>query len=197
MFDPADPSPRPDDRVAHEPVEAWLREWEVQQVQDILAAHPRVGAILEIGVGDGGSLYRWMQAIETGTRVVGVDIVEPPDHLRDWTSMNGMRFSPIVGRSQDPDVIEQVAAWAPFQFIHLDGDHQPSATLLDFEAYRPYLAPGGIIAISNIVVSQSYGSLGMMDVTTDWRNLQARGWLTREIVANPFEPWGGFGLVYP
>lgn len=104
-------------------------------------------SILEIGSRYGASLFNFVANMPDGSRVVSVDLGRCPDvkdhetgiwwkdicaHIANWHDMHI-----IQGDSHSKEVIEQVTALGPYDFIFIDGDHSSEGVRADWENYGP------------------------------------------------------------
>jgi cephalosporin hydroxylase len=146
--------------------------------------------VLEVGSYHGGTLWHWLQNAQPGTIVVSVDHHVHADNRRlypDWTPA-GVTLHVINGDSHDPFTVASAAAHAPYDWILIDADHTLPGVTRDWELYRPYAAPGGIVALHDITPSSDPS----IDVAPLWAQLIARH-DTIEIS----EPGGyGIGIVH-
>lgn len=112
--------------------------WEFCQKLDGL--NPQKG--LEIGNFCGGTALFW-QALSP--LIVSIDLEPagskdgkfPIDRLSDVTF--------ILGDSHDQEILSQAAEFAPYDFLFIDGDHEPEGVLADYQMYSPLVRPGGIV----------------------------------------------------
>jgi predicted O-methyltransferase YrrM len=98
--------------------------------------------VLEVGSWTGGTLWLWEQ-IADGL-IVSVDMEEIPSaHL-------GPRSRLVRGDSHKYETRALVPP-ANFQLVFIDGDHTDAGVRHDYSMYAPLVAPGGLIAIHDIV----------------------------------------------
>lgn len=123
---------------------------EFQQLLDLYCQR-RPARVLEVGVGQGGTLYHWLQNAPAGSLVVALD-----DHHRnrasylEWNVYATTRLVTITGSSQDPDVILDVARYRPFDFVFIDADHHDQAVRADWRHYQPMTTRTGVVALHDI-----------------------------------------------
>jgi cephalosporin hydroxylase len=109
--------------------------------------------VLEVGVGEGGTLYRWLQYAPAGATVVALD----DRHLNraaypSWVPAE-VELVTITGSSHDPDVIVDVAGHRPYDWIFLDADHRDQAVRADWRHFSAMAATGGAVALHDIAPS--------------------------------------------
>jgi len=109
--------------------------------------------VLEVGVGEGGTLWRWLQYAAAGATIVALDDHHlNHEHYPDWTPA-GVELVTITGSSHDPDVIVDVAEHRPYDFIFLDADHRDHAVRADWRHFSAMAAAGAAIALHDIAPS--------------------------------------------
>ena len=105
--------------------------------------------VLEVGVGEGGTLYRWLLYATAGARVVALDDRhQNRDAYPSWTP-DSVELVTITGSSHDPDVLLDVAGYRPFDFIFIDADKASSD--IYFKAILPMSHPGTVVIVDNVV----------------------------------------------
>lgn len=125
---------------------------EFQQLLDLYTVRePR--RVLEVGADQGGTLWRWLTYAVDGATIVSLD----DRHLNhasyaEWTPA-GVELVTITGSSHDPDILIDVAAYRPYDFIFLDADHHDLAIRADWRHYSAMAAPGAAIAFHDIAPS--------------------------------------------
>lgn len=115
--------------------------------------------ILEIGTASGGTSLIWSHL--ASDRVITCD-------LKDMTRQSPLftRFPPpdstcavtlLSGDSHSPAFRERVAReldGTPVDFLFIDGDHTETGVTADYNDYREFVRPGGLIAFHDIVENQ-------------------------------------------
>lgn len=108
-----------------------------QLVEKLIELKPQ--RMLEIGNGCGGTTLFW-QAI--APEVYSLDIKPVEGHIP-------MSYFPevnwLVGDTHAQQTLEMTRAYAPFDFLFIDGDHSTEGVKLDFEMYSPLVRPGGLV----------------------------------------------------
>ncbi len=162
-------------------------EWELRHLLCILDDH-KPQRILEIGIYDGGTLWDW---IELGDHVVAVDeqMRDAPTWL-DHARSTDTQLHLIHGDSHDAQVIARVNDFGPFDFVFIDADHSYAGVSADWDAYRPMLATGGIVALHDIVERPSYG------VSRLWAEIKQSA-PTIEIIDGSRANYCGIGVIWP
>lgn len=165
----------------------------------------RHSAYLEIGARRGGSFWMLTQAMPVGSMAIAIDmpgarwgdmasdryLLEVCDELRQ----RGYYTEPLLLNSHHVSTalaLERVAVMPEFNLIMVDGDHTREGVVLDFEMYRRYLAPGGMMAFHDIWVPD----FGVRDA---WhypiaRWTQKNGW-GMDVTPDLGLPRLGFGVV--
>lgn len=157
-----------------------LRVKTLQIPSEILALARRVEAlkprvILEIGTARGGTLLIWSRLASEA--VISCDLRDMRVQAELFT-----RFPPpgsqchvtlLSGDSHDAAFRARVAATLAGRkadFLFIDGDHREAGVTADYEDYRDFVRPGGLIAFHDIVANQP---LEINQVERLWRKLRA------------------------
>ena len=125
--------------------------------------------VLEVGVGDGGSLYHWLHEAEAGTVVVAVD--DRHTNLasyQDWTRIN-VALLTVTGDSHDPRTVEYVGRHGPYDWVFIDADHHEPAVRDDWRNYGAMVAAGGAVAFHDITPARD----ATIEVDRLWGELRA------------------------
>ena len=157
--------------------------------------------ILEIGSLHGGTLWYWMNAVN-GALIVSVDSGVQSFNSRfsdieydrlilwpQWEKETGCTIIQIRADSTSVETIEAVKAYAPFDFIFIDGGHDYNTAMTDWMNYYPLLNQGGMLAFHDIAYPDN--NPDGYAVGKVWREVRARGrW--QEIIRenNPEGIWG-------
>lgn len=146
--------------------------------------------ILEIGCRLGAALVSFVRVSVNCELAVGVDNPAPGwDCSRAWEAFVPRgRVIPFTGISQDVSIIADVAKLAPFDFVHIDGDHRYEAVKADYNVYSELVAPGGLIALHDITPTPKNG----IAVHRLWAEIKASGAKTEEFINMP--EFGAFGI---
>ncbi len=95
--------------------------------------------ILEIGNACGGTTLVW-QAI--APEVYSLDMKPLEGHIPRNYFLN-VTF--IVGDAHKQETLEEVKAFAPYDFLFIDGDHCTEGVKQDYEMYSPLVRAGGLV----------------------------------------------------
>lgn len=178
------------------PVPVLQRRWEFDQLLKLYREQaPR--RTLEVGTYHGGTLYHWLTNAPAGARVVSVDRPPPgvvqDEIFRRWAPPR-VDLRLLRGDSADPEIVSAAARFGPFDFIFLDAGHATHEIRADWRAYSAMTAPGGIIALHDILPGRN--GQAWIEVAQVWKEIQRDGYLTQEIVASEDVDWGGIGVVF-
>ncbi len=153
--------------------------------------------VLEIGTAAGGSLYHWLQ--NPGAAVISVDI-----DMSQIEQDTADRWIPdpydcvcvlIQGDTRTPWTQAEIEQHAPFDWLFIDGCHEYEYARNDWEAFRPMCNPGAYVLFHDIALRRNYGKGRTAGVHLLWRELQADGYWTREIRAEPRQDAYGIGCL--
>jgi predicted O-methyltransferase YrrM len=151
--------------------------------------------VLEIGTYHGGTLYHWLKAA-TPEVVVQVDSfamgVDNREEFPKWKKAK-TQLHCIAADSTDPDTTRLVEPYGPFDWIWIDAGHYDHEVRADWANYGHLAAPGAVACFHDILTHPNHPEI---QVEPLWREIQAQGYLTQELVANPQADWGGIGVVY-
>lgn len=151
---------------------------------------------LEIGTAHGGTLFIWSQF--TSEEVLACD-------LRDMSCQQDLyvKFPPpgsackvrlFSGDSHQPGFKSRVRAalnGRQVDFLFIDGDHTADGVTADYEDYREFVRPGGLIAFHDIVDRQSIDS---NQVGQFWHRLKQVAQV-EEFVDDPAQTGYGIGIL--
>ena len=100
--------------------------------------------LLEIGIGNGGSLQIWERYFPKA-KIYGVDI-----HANK-KKFATKRTQVLIGDQKDPKFIEQLKAQAPsFDIIIEDGGHQKDEQIKSLQLLWGHVSPGGLYVAEDI-----------------------------------------------
>lgn len=143
---------------------------------------------LELGVGQGGTLYYWLTRAPDYALVVAVD----DQHLnrgsyRGWLDDDAkhVELVELTGLTSTPAILEAAAAYSPYDWLFIDADHRFAAVSDDWSSYGALVRPGGVVAFHDIKPSQDPN----VGVDQLWAELR-----TSERTVEWIEPAGGFGI---
>ena len=165
---------------------AAVRHYAQQDVSELAQALIEASAIgpktiLEIGSADGGSLYAW-RGIATHVLAITVD---EPEYSVD---PHGAKVGTFDSHT------EAARAWLAEQLddeaidvLFIDGDHTAAGVAADYADYAPFVQPGGLIFIHDVVNVREPG------VVAFWNALDEKG----HVIKNDSQDWGpaGIGVV--
>jgi cephalosporin hydroxylase len=137
-----------DDLVAHfrdagRPVDKWTHYLAVYE--RLLAPYRgRSLTLVEVGIGDGGSLSGWRGYFGSTARIIGIDI----DPAARRFESNG--FEIIIGDQADPEFwARQVAAVGPIDVLIDDGGHSNVQQIITVACALPHVRDGGVIVVED------------------------------------------------
>ena len=166
----------------------------IRLAEAVAAIEPRI--ILEIGTASGGTALIW--AALASERVISCDLIDMSRQRPLFTRFpppgSSCRVTLLSGNSHDPAFRERVARELDGQrvdFLFIDGDHTEAGVTADYEDYRGFVRPGGLIAFHDILEKQP---LPTNQVYQLWKRLKQRA-LTEELVTEDNHSGFGIGLL--
>ena len=193
--------PHPDQPFAlgpPSPVEVCQLELEFARVLDLYRVK-KPARVLEIGTASGGTLYHWLTNAQPGTGVITVDLAEPhyesSEHLYDEWTPPGVWCVQVRGSSHDPETVEACKAHGPFNWLFIDGAHTYEDAVMDWTDYRALCSPGAYVFFHDIALRRKYEDGSEAGVWQLWRELQADGYWTAELRAQPLVNAYGIGAL--
>jgi len=176
------------------PVPIFQHEWEFATLLTLYKKR-KPKRVLEIGTYHGGTLYHWLKSgspeivVQVDSFAMGVD---NRDKFSAWCKAKTQLHS-IVADSTNPDTVKLVEPYGPFDWIWIDAGHYDHEVRADWANYGPLAAPGAIACFHDILTHPNHPEI---EVERLWRELQAQGHVTQELVADRSADWGGIGVVY-
>jgi cephalosporin hydroxylase len=160
----------------------------------VAALKPKI--ILEIGTARGGTLLIWSSL--ASQKVISCDLVHraPQKPLFEALPPPGSacKVTLLTGNSHDAAFKQRVAQALNGQkadFVFIDGDHTESGVTADYNDYKEFVRPGGIIAFHDIVESQP---LATNQVYHLWKKIKPKA-VTEEFVNDPKQCGFGIGII--
>jgi predicted O-methyltransferase YrrM len=165
-----------------------------QLARAVEALKPRI--ILEIGTARGGTSLIWSYL--AAERVITCDLnnmnLQRPLFSRFPPPGSKCQVTLLSGDSHDAGFKARVAKelnGEQADFLFIDGDHTEGGVEQDYNDYKEFVRPGGLIAFHDIVEKQP---LATNQVYYFWQRLKPQAEVL-EFVANPSQCGFGIGLV--
>jgi cephalosporin hydroxylase len=160
----------------------------------VAALKPKI--VLEIGTARGGTLLIWSSL--ASEKVISCDLVHRSAQRSLLEALpppgSTCKVTLLTGNSHDAAFKQRVAQALGGQkadFIFIDGDHTESGVTADYNDYKEFVRPGGIIAFHDIVESQP---LETNQVYHLWKKVKTTA-VTEEFVNDPTQCGFGIGIV--
>lgn len=160
----------------------------------VAALKPQI--ILEIGTARGGTSLIW-SSIAT-ERVITCDLVHRPSQKSLLEALpppgSACKVTLLTGNSHEAAFKQRLARelnGRKADFLFIDGDHTEAGVAQDYNDYREFVRPGGIIAFHDIIENQP---LPTNQVYHFWKKLKPAQ-VTEEFVNDPKQCGFGIGIV--
>jgi predicted O-methyltransferase YrrM len=151
-------------------------------------------SVLEIGSLGGETLRHWIGNMESGARIVSLDLRVPPSDDRheshrhgqevlwpEWAASAGISLTVLNADSTRRETVARVRELASqVDFLFIDGGHEYATVRADYINYGPLVRPGGLVALHDIQ--------GIPDVARFWNEIRGSG--ASEEIRHP----GGWGI---
>jgi predicted O-methyltransferase YrrM len=165
-----------------------------QLAQAVQAIKPKI--IVEIGTARGGTLLIWSYL--ASRKVITCDLnnmgLQRPLFSRFPPPGSDCQVTLLSGNSHDAAFKARLAKelnGEKADFMFIDGDHTESGVEADFNDYKEFVRPGGLIAFHDIVEKQP---LATNQVYHLWKRIKV-GADVQEFVADPDQCGFGIGLL--
>jgi len=152
--------------------------------------------ILEIGTARGGTLLIWSKLATE--QVVTCDLNDMHVQASLFSAFpppgSKCKVTLLSGNSHEASFKQRVAReldGRKADFLFIDGDHTEGGVTADFNDYREFVRPGGIIAFHDIVERQP---LPGNQVYHFWKKVK-HGQVTEEFVNDPNQCGFGIGII--
>ncbi len=160
----------------------------------VAALEPRV--ILEIGTARAGTLLIWSSLARDAVITCDLQDMSVPAPLYRALPPpgSGCTVTLLSGDSHSAAFrtrVGEALAGRPVDFLFIDGDHSEAGVEADYEDYRGFVRPGGIIAFHDIVERQPVASTR---VHPFWERVK-QGKDYEEFVADPGQTGYGIGIL--
>lgn len=159
----------------------------------VASLHPT--RILELGTYRGGTLYYWLSVLELGGTCYTIDDREPMALWQGWAHGHGVKTVNYQGDTHAPESLAFAKEHAPYDFLFIDANHTEAGVTADFIDYGPLVRPGGLLAFHDILDPHPSRNQDHIRVSALWKRIQRTGYVTRELITNPAQSWGGIGVV--
>jgi cephalosporin hydroxylase len=159
--------------------------------------------IMEIGFGNGGTAWAWSK-LSSVEQLIILNLPGGPwggsndeQALKYLSENSPVRVDYIAGNSQNSECLEAVEARLKdnqVDFLFIDGDHSAVGVAADYDLYKKFVRPGGLIAFHDIA---QHPPETQCEVKVFWDALKEKldPGSYCEFLAEDQQPWGGIGVV--
>lgn len=182
-------------------LDALQRESEILSLLErVDSIRPRV--IVEIGTALGGTLFLFTRVADDAALIVSIDMRGgpfgggyPAVRMPLYRSFRRARQRVVLIRGDSHAVetesrLSRILAARPIDFLFIDGDHTYDGARADFDAYAPFVRPGGMVALHDIAPSRD-PTVGVPQL---WAELRER-YDHEEFIHDPAQTSRGIGLL--
>jgi cephalosporin hydroxylase len=160
----------------------------------VAALKPKI--VLEIGTARGGTLLIWSSL--ASQKVISCDLVHRVPQKPLFEALpppgSGCRVQLLTGNSHEAAFKHRVAQaldGTKADFLFIDGDHTAAGVEQDYNDYREFVRPGGIIAFHDIIENQP---LPDNQVYHFWKKVK-QAQAVEEFVNDPKQCGFGIGII--
>lgn len=160
----------------------------------VAALKPKI--IVEIGTARGGTLLIWSSL--ASQKVLSCDLVHRAAQKSLFQALpppgSSCRVELLTGNSHESSFKQRVAQALNGQqadFLFIDGDHTETGVAQDYNDYKEFVRPGGIIAFHDIIENQP---LPGNQVYHFWKKLK-QGRAVEEFINDPAQCGFGIGIT--
>jgi len=162
----------------------------------------KIGAMLEIGYGEGGTLFLFMKAAATNAVIasIGISIKHNKEYIMKRSRKQKVLLLEI--NSHSPDALEQISKFFPdgIDVLFIDGDHSYDGVKQDFQDYSPLVKKRGIVAFHDIIedYERRYGIVTFScsgGVPRFWKEIKGN-YRNAEFVKDYKQDGAGIGVLF-
>ena len=161
--------------------------------------------VCEIGTFKGGTLYIWCQLADFRANIHSIDLPgggfgggynERSLPFFQSFRKSGQKLNCLRGDSHNHQVklkFQSLLGEQQLDFLFIDGDHSYQGVKQDFEDYKEFVRPGGIIAFHDIVERRSQPDI---EVWRFWSEIK-KAYRSQEFIdPSPDKRTIGIGVIY-
>jgi predicted O-methyltransferase YrrM len=176
---------------------------EILELLKLLQKH-RLETLLEIGTGNGGTLFLFSRIASTDAVLLSIDLPGGPfgggypkckTLLYESFALHNQKIYLLRADSHEKitlDAIKRILKGRRLDFLFIDGDHTYEGVKRDFEMYSPLVDEGGIIAFHDIVSGPPENVVGVMMF---WNEIK-KNYKYLEIIKKGKQGGHGIGILY-
>ncbi len=161
--------------------------------------------VCEIGTRRGGTFFMLAHVAAPDAKLLTIDLDLKPAAARAFRTFArpGQSIQCLAANSQLPATAERLTEWLAgdqLDFLLIDGDHSLAGVSSDYEMYKGFVRPGGLIAFHDIVPDSRtrHGIPTVSDVgqvPAFWAQLKGTVGETREFIQDPEQDGYGIGVI--
>jgi len=177
---------------------------EITALVDILRDR-QLRNVMEIGSESGGTFYLWCRLTAIAGLKISVDL--PTGDSGSWKYAGAAALAErtrqfkrwsgnvhvVTGDSHEQRIrceVADILHGEKLDFLFIDGDHSYEGVKADYEDYRDFVRPGGLIAFHDIKGTEYHRARGC-HVDRFWDELQ----IPKQEIRGGEQCWGGIGII--
>lgn len=163
---------------------------------------PRI--ILEIGTATGGTLFMFSRVARPDAEIISIDLPFGPFGA-GYFKYRVPLYQEFAGSGQKINLLrcdshleqtelelKKILDGRLIDFLFIDGDHGYEGAKKDFDTYKKYVRPGGLIALHDIAKTPKDSK---SKVEKLWAEIRGQ-YKSEEYINNQNQQWAGIGIIH-
>lgn len=177
---------------------------EISALVELMRAHAPKN-VMEIGSCHGGTFFLWCKLASADGLKISLDLPNGRFGANDYIDSEALaerialfqswaeNVHVLSGDSHQAETKEQIRRILDgelLDFLFIDGDHEYKGVKLDFDMYREFVRPSGLIGFHDIRNTEHH-RLNSCFVHEFWKELPC----PKQEIIDPLGYWGGIGVA--
>lgn len=160
--------------------------------------------MLEIGTATGGSLFMLARVAAPSAEIISIDLpfgkygagyfpYRLPlyqEFASPMQKMHLLRCDSHLAATEEK--LEKILGGRQLDFLFIDGDHSYEGAKKDFETYKRFVRPGGLVAVHDIAKTPNNSD---SKVEKLWNEIKGQ-YRNEEYIDDPDQQWAGIGVIH-